>query len=100
MKSLLQNNDIEMYSTHNEEKSVVAETFIRTLKKKIYKYMVSISNNVYINKLDDIVNKCNNTYHKTIKMKPVKRSQNNARSSDIIILNFVQSFCEQKSEII
>ena len=71
MKSLLQNNNIEMYSTHNEEKSVVAETFIRTLKKKIYKYMVSISKNVYIDKLDDIVNKCNNTYHKTIKLKPV-----------------------------
>ena len=71
MKSLLQNNNIEMYSTHNEEKPVVAETFIRTLKKKIYKYMVSISKNVYIDKLDDIVNKCNNTYHKTIKIKPV-----------------------------
>ena len=59
------------YSTNNEGKSVVAERFIRTLKKKINKYMTSISKNVYIDKLDDIVNKCNNTYHKTIKMKPV-----------------------------
>ena len=71
MKSFLQNNDIEMYSTHNEGKSVVAERFIRTLKNKIYKYMTSISKNVYIDKLDDIVNKYNNTYHSTIKMKPV-----------------------------
>ena len=60
-----------MYSTHNEGKSVVAERFIKTLKNKIYKYMTSISKNVYINKLDDIVNRCINTYHSTIKMKPI-----------------------------
>ena len=48
-----------MYSTHNEGKSVVPERFIRTLKNKIYKYMTSLSKNVYINKLDDIVNKYN-----------------------------------------
>ena len=64
-------NNIEMYLTHNEGKSVVAERFIRTLKTKIYKYMTSISKNVYIDKLDDIVNKYNNTYHSTIKMNPV-----------------------------
>ena len=50
-----------MYSAHNEGKSVVAERFIRTLKTKIYKHMTSISKNVYINKLDDIVNKCSKT---------------------------------------
>ena len=71
MRSFLQSNTIEMYSTHNEGKYVVAERFIRTLKNKIYKYMTSISKNVYIDKLDDIVNKYNNTYHSTIKMKPV-----------------------------
>ena len=60
-----------MYSTHNEAKSVVAERFSRTLKKKIYKYMTSISKNVYTNKLDDIINKDNNTYPKTMKMKSV-----------------------------
>ena len=60
-----------MYLIHNEGKSVVAERFIRTLKTKIYKYMTSISKNVYIDKLDDIVNEYNNTYHRTIKMKPV-----------------------------
>ena len=62
-----------MYSIHNEGKSVVAEGFIRTLKNKIYKYMTSISKNILINieKLNDIGNKYNNTYHRTIKMKPV-----------------------------
>ena len=65
-----------MYSVHNEGKSVVAERFIRTLKTKIYKYMTSISKNVYIDKLDDIVNKYNNTYHRTIKMKLVDVKDN------------------------
>ena len=60
-----------MYSTHKEGKSVIAERFVRTLKNKIYQYMTSISKNVYIDKLDNIVNKYNNTYHSTIKMKPV-----------------------------
>ena len=71
MKSFLQNGDTDMYSTHNEEKSVVAETIIRALENKIYKCMTSISKNVNIDKLDDIMNKYNNTYHNTIKMKPV-----------------------------
>ena len=60
-----------MYSTYNEGKSVVAERFIRTLKNKIYKHMTAISENIYFNVLDDIVDEYNNTYHKTIKMKPV-----------------------------
>ena len=71
MKSFLRNNDIGMYSTYNEEKSVIGERFIRTLKNKIYKYMTSITKNVYIDKLDNIVNKYNNKYHSTIKIKPV-----------------------------
>ena len=70
-KKWLKDNDIEMYSIHNEGKSVVAERFIRTLKNKIYKYMTAISKNVYIDKLDDIVNEYNNTYHITIKMKAI-----------------------------
>ena len=60
-----------MYSIHNEGKSVVAERFIRTLKNKIYKYMTAISKNVYIDKLEDIVDESNNTYHRSIKMKPI-----------------------------
>ena len=60
-----------MYSMHNEGTSVIAERFIRTLKNQIYKYMTSISKNVYIDKLDYVVSKYNNTYHRTIKMKPV-----------------------------
>ena len=75
-KNWLQDNDIVMYSTNNEGKSVVAERFIRALKSKIYKYMTSISKNVYIDKLDDIVNEYNNTYHTTIKMKPIDIKDN------------------------
>ena len=60
-KKWLKGNNIEMYSTHNEGKSVVAERLIRTLKTKIYECMTSISSNVYIDKLDDIVNEYNNS---------------------------------------
>ena len=55
MKSFLQNSDIEIHSMHNNGESVVAEGFIRTLKTKIYKCMISISKNVYVDKLDGIV---------------------------------------------
>ena len=65
-----------MYSAHNEGKSVVAERFIRTIKSQIYKYMTSISKNMYIDKLYDIVNEYNNTYHRTIKMKPIDVKDN------------------------
>ena len=60
-----------MHSVHNEEKPIIAERLIRTLKNNIYKYMTSISKNVYIDELDNIVKKYNNTYHRKIKMKPV-----------------------------
>ena len=70
-KKWLKDINAEMYSLNIEGKSVVAERFIRTLKIKIYKYMTSVSKNVYIDKLDDIVGEHNNTYHRTIKMKPV-----------------------------
>ena len=71
MKSWLKDNGIAMYSTHIEGKSVVAERFIRTLKNKTHKFMTSISKNVYIGILDNIVKKYNHTYHSTIKMKPI-----------------------------
>ena len=60
-----------MYSTYNEGKSVVAERFIRTLKNKIFKHLTTISKNVYIDVLNDIVNKYNNTVHRNIKMEPI-----------------------------
>ena len=67
----MHNNDIKIYSTHNNGKSAIAEGFIRPFKNKIYEDMTSVSKNMYIHELDDIVNKCNNTYHSTIKMKSV-----------------------------
>ena len=76
MESLLEKNDIEMYLTHDEEKSVITERFTRNLKNKIYKYMTSISKHVYIDKLDDRVDKYDNTYNMTIKMKPIDGKSN------------------------
>ena len=60
-----------MNFTIDQRKSFIAERFIRTLKNKIEKYMTSISKNVSFDKIDDIVNEYNNTYHRSIKMKPV-----------------------------
>ena len=71
MKSWLQDNNIEMYLADNEGKSVVAERFIRTLTNKIYKYMTSISQNLDIDKLADIINEYNNIYHTTVQVNPV-----------------------------
>ena len=62
----MKDNNVEMYSTCNEGKSIIAEIFIRTLKS-ISKHMTSVSKDVYFDVLDDIVDK---TYHRTIKMKP------------------------------
>ena len=72
----LSDNDIIMYSTYIEDKSVVAERFIRTLKNKLYKHMTATGKNVYYGVLDDVVNKYNNTKHSTIKMKPVDVKNN------------------------
>ena len=75
-KNWLKDNDIERYSIDSEGKSVIAERFIRTLKNKIFKQMTTISKNVYFDELDDIVNKYNNTVHRTIKMKPIDVKDN------------------------
>ena len=76
-----------MYSTNNEGRSVVVERFIRTLKSKIYKHMTSISKNVYIDKLNDIVNEYNSTYHNTIKMKAIDVKDNTYINTDKEINN-------------
>ena len=81
-KKSLRDNDLKMYSTYNEGKPIIAKRSIRTLKNKIYKYMTSISKNVYIDKLDDIVNEYSNTYHRTIKMKPIDVKDNTYISID------------------
>ena len=75
MKSFFQNNSIEMYSRHNDGKALVAEIFIRTLKNRI-QYMTSISKKLYIDKLNKIVNKYNNTYYRTIRIKRVHVNPN------------------------
>ena len=82
-KKWLSDNDIIMYSTFNEGKSVVAERFIRTLKNKLYKHMTATGKNVYYDVLDDVVNEYNNTKHSTIKMKPKDVKNDKTKSSAI-----------------
>ena len=71
-KNCLEINNIEIYLTYNKGKSVVTERFIRTLKNVIFKHMIAISKNIYIDALEDIVNEYNNTIHRTIKTKPIE----------------------------
>ena len=71
-KDFLKINNVKMYSAYNEGISVVAERFIRTLKNKIFKQMTTINQNIYFDVLDDILDKYNNTVHKTIKMRPIE----------------------------
>ena len=75
-KKWLSDNDIIMYSTYDEGKSVVAERFIRTLKNKFYKHMTATGKNVFYDVLDNVVNKYNITKHSTIKMKPTDVKDN------------------------
>ena len=75
MKSRLLDNDTELYETHTEGKSIAVERVIRTLKNKIYKSVTSISKEVYIDKLYNIVNEYNSKCNITIKMKPAMYSQ-------------------------
>ena len=72
-----------MYSTFNEGKSVVAERFIRTLKNKLYKHMMTTGKNLYYDALDDVVNEYNNTEHNAIKMKPKDVKNDKTKSSAI-----------------
>ena len=92
MKSWLEKNCIEIYSARNEGKSVIAERLIRTFKTKIYKYINSVSKNIYIDKLDDIVHTYYNTCHKTIKMKPVDVKSNTYTDSSKEINNKYTKF--------
>ena len=75
-KKWLKDNNIKMHSAHNKGKFVAAERFIRTLKNKTYKHMTAVSKNMYINKLNDIINEYNNIYYRTIKMKPIEVKDN------------------------
>ena len=89
-KDFLKDNEIDMYLTYNEGKSVVAERFIKTLKNKIYKRMTSVGKNVYFDVLDDIVDKYNNTYQSSIKMKPKNVTEGNICIL-ILLLNMLKN---------
>ena len=71
MDKNLKENDTELYLTHNVGKSVIAERFSRTLKNKINKYMMDTAKDLYIDELEEINRKYNNTFYFPIKMKAI-----------------------------
>ena len=92
-KRWLSRNNIIIYSTYNEGKSVVAERFIRTLKIKLYKHMTATGKNVYYDVLDDVVNEYNNTNHNTIKVKPIDVRDN---KRECILMNIMKKIVDLK----
>ena len=99
-KRFLKISNIEMHSTYNEVKSVVAERFTRTLKNKTFKHMTAVSKSVYFDVLDEFVNKYNNTVHRTITMKPISNEtkilmKKTLNSKLVIILRIqnIKYFC-------
>ena len=85
-----------MCSTHNEGKSIADQWLIRTLRNKIYKFMTLISKNVYIGKLDNLVNKYNNSCHSAIKIKPADVKDPKFNIGDIVrISNYKNVFCKR-----
>ena len=96
-KRWLSRNNIIMYSTYNEGKSVVAERLIIALKNKLYKHMTATGKNVYYDVLDDIVNEYNNTKHNTIKMKP-KDIGNNKKREYILINIMINIYIDKHNE--
>ena len=71
MQEWLDNNDILIYSTHNEDKSVIAKMFIKTLKSKIYKNMIANDSRPYLIYLNKLIDQYNNTYHHSVNKKPI-----------------------------
>ena len=71
MQKWLHDNDILMYLTHNEGKSVVAEKFIKKLKDKIYKTMTANDSKSYLNYLNKLIDEYSNTYHRSVGKKPI-----------------------------
>lgn len=65
---------VEIYSTENEEKSSVVERWNRTMKEKMFKYFTANSTRRYIDILDELVDRYNNTVHSSIKMTPTEAS--------------------------
>ena len=69
MQNWLDDNDILMYSTHNEGKSAVLERFIQTSKGKIYKKLIANDSKSYLGYLNISVDEYNNTFHSSIDKK-------------------------------
>ena len=75
MKDLLEKNDIQMYSTENEEKSSVCERWNRTIKTKMRKQFTVQGNTQYLDMLPKILKQYNNTKHNSINMTPIEASK-------------------------
>lgn len=75
LNNLLKKHNIELYTTENEEKSSVVERWNRTIKQNMWKYFTANNTYKYLDILQPLVNKYNNTYHRSIKCTPIEATQ-------------------------
>ena len=87
VKKLLQNYNINHYSTFSEKKASIVERFNRTLKNLMWRKMTELGSYVWVNILPDLIKLYNNTPHRTIGMKPINVNMSNEK----IILNKIHS---------
>jgi len=93
VKYLLKKEGVELYSTENEEKSSVVERWNRTMKSNMYKYFTANLTRTYLDVLPEMVEKYNNTYHRSIKMTPVQAS--NPKNSEKVYFNLYKNMPEK-----
>ena len=75
VKRLLKEHDVSLYSTENEEKSSVVEQWNQTIKLRLWKMFSANNNTIYHDKLGEVVDEYNNSFHSSVKMTPVEASQ-------------------------
>ena len=74
-KEFLKRAEIKLYHTENEEKSRVVERWNKTMKNRMWKMFTVNNNTVYWDKIDKLVDNCNNARHSSVKMTPVEASK-------------------------
>ena len=92
LEKFLEEKNIEICHTETVDKLVFDETFIETKRNRIYRYMISASKNLYIEKLEDMVKQYNNTY-RCIKVCQKYKTIKHILSLLSIIVN-LQNICD------
>ncbi|GBO36397.1 Putative uncharacterized transposon-derived protein F54H12.3 [Araneus ventricosus] len=78
-QKFLKENNVKYFTTCNATKASIVERFNRTLKTKMWKYFTSQNTYTYLNVLQKLIQSYNNTYHSSIKRRPIEVKSENER---------------------